>query len=162
MDCPWNSLGQNTGVRSLSLLQGIFPTEGSNPCLSHWRQILYHLRHQGSPTGDRNGCPLQYSGLENSMDSPWGCKESDMTEWLSLSLHSSPGPILSLFALEPLSTHTHSSSPWLCSLVLSHACPSLACHLLPFYSNPPSFPSPNLMPLSATTQLLDSVTYSGS
>ena len=28
---PWNSLGQNTGMDSLSLLQGIFPTEGSNP-----------------------------------------------------------------------------------------------------------------------------------
>ena len=30
---PWNSLGQNTGVGSLSLLQGIFPTQGSNPGL---------------------------------------------------------------------------------------------------------------------------------
>ena len=28
---PWNSLGQNSGVGSLSLLQGIFPTQGSNP-----------------------------------------------------------------------------------------------------------------------------------
>ena len=32
---PWNSLGQNTGVGSLSLLQGIFPTQGSNPGLPH-------------------------------------------------------------------------------------------------------------------------------
>ena len=31
MDSPWNSPGQNTGVGSLSLLQGIFPTQGSNP-----------------------------------------------------------------------------------------------------------------------------------
>ena len=31
------------------------------------------------------GYPLQYSGLENSMDCPWGHKESDMTEQLSLS-----------------------------------------------------------------------------
>ena len=30
--------------------------------------------------------PLQYSGLENFMDSPWGCKESGATEKLSLSL----------------------------------------------------------------------------
>ena len=30
---PWNSPGQNTGVGSLSLLQGIFPTQGSNPGL---------------------------------------------------------------------------------------------------------------------------------
>ena len=38
---PWNSLGQNTGVGSLSLLQGIFPTQGSNPGLPHCRWILY-------------------------------------------------------------------------------------------------------------------------
>ena len=32
---PWNSPGQNTGVGSLSLLQGIFPTQGLNPGLPH-------------------------------------------------------------------------------------------------------------------------------
>ena len=32
---PWNSPGQNTGVGNLSLLQGIFPTQGSNPGLLH-------------------------------------------------------------------------------------------------------------------------------
>ena len=32
---PWNSPGQNTGVGSLSLLQGTFPTQGLNPCLLH-------------------------------------------------------------------------------------------------------------------------------
>ena len=49
MDCPWNSPGQNTGVGSLSLLQGIFPTQGSNPGLPHCRQILYQLSYKGSP-----------------------------------------------------------------------------------------------------------------
>ena len=53
MDCPWISLGQNTGVGtgvgSLSLLQGIFPTQGSNSGLPHCRQILYQLSHKGSP-----------------------------------------------------------------------------------------------------------------
>ena len=44
-----NSLGQNTGVGSLSLLQGIFPIQGSNPGLLHCRQILYKLSHKGSP-----------------------------------------------------------------------------------------------------------------
>ena len=43
---PWNSLGLNTGVGSLSLLQGIFPTQGSNSGLPHCRQILHHLSHQ--------------------------------------------------------------------------------------------------------------------
>ena len=40
---PWNSPGQNTEVGSLSLLQGIFPTQGSNPGLLHCRRILYQL-----------------------------------------------------------------------------------------------------------------------
>ena len=47
--CPWNSPGQNTGVSSHSLLQEIFPTQGLNPVLPHYRQILYHLSHQGNP-----------------------------------------------------------------------------------------------------------------
>ena len=46
---PWNSPGQNTGVGSCSFLQGIFPTQGSNPVLPHCRQILYQLSHEGSP-----------------------------------------------------------------------------------------------------------------
>ena len=46
---PWNSPGQNTGVGSLSLLQGLLPTQGSNQGLLHCRQLLYHLSHQGSP-----------------------------------------------------------------------------------------------------------------
>jgi len=46
---PWNSPGQNIGMGSLSLLQKIFPTQGSNPGLSHCRWILYQLSHQGSP-----------------------------------------------------------------------------------------------------------------
>ena len=48
MNCNWNSLGKNTGVGSHSLLQGIFPTQGSNSCLLHCRHILYSLSHQGS------------------------------------------------------------------------------------------------------------------
>ena len=45
----WNSPGQNTGVGSLSLLQGIFPTQGYNTGLPHCQQILYQLSHLGSP-----------------------------------------------------------------------------------------------------------------
>ena len=45
---PWNAPGQNTGVCSLLLLQGTFPTQGSNPGLLHCRQFLYQLSHQGS------------------------------------------------------------------------------------------------------------------
>ena len=46
---PWNSPGQNTGMGILSLLQGIFPTQGSNPGLPHCRWIFYQLSHKGSP-----------------------------------------------------------------------------------------------------------------
>ena len=43
------------------LLQGIFPTQGSNPCLPHYRQTLYHLSHHGSPTQ-----PLKTMNLSHS------------------------------------------------------------------------------------------------
>ena len=46
--CPWNSPGKNTGVGCHSLLQGIFLTQGSNPCPLHCRQILYNLSPQGT------------------------------------------------------------------------------------------------------------------
>ena len=46
---PWDFPGKSTGVGCYFLLQGIFPTQGSNPDLSHCRQTLYHLSHQGSP-----------------------------------------------------------------------------------------------------------------
>ena len=45
----WNSPGQNIGVDTLSLLQGLFPTQGLNPGLQHCRWILYQLSHKGSP-----------------------------------------------------------------------------------------------------------------
>ena len=52
---PWNSPDQNTGVGSLFLLRGIFPTQGSNPGLPHYRWILYQLSHMGSPRWVRKG-----------------------------------------------------------------------------------------------------------
>ena len=44
-----NSPGQNTGMGNLSLLQGIFPTQGSNPSLPHCRRILYQSDTRESP-----------------------------------------------------------------------------------------------------------------
>ena len=60
--CPWNSPGRNTGMGSHSLLQGVFPTQGSDLGLLHCRQIIYHLSHQGSP----------YSKLKTHTDWKWG------------------------------------------------------------------------------------------
>ena len=61
---PWNSPGQNTGVGSLSLLQQIFPTQGSNSGLPHFRRILYQLSHQGSPKWGA----VSYSGSSQPKD----------------------------------------------------------------------------------------------
>ena len=46
---PWNSPGQNTRLGSLSLLRGIFPTQGLNTGIPQCRQILYQLSHKGRP-----------------------------------------------------------------------------------------------------------------
>ena len=47
--CPWDSPGKNTGVVCHSLLWGIFLTQRSNPCLLHFRQILYHWATREAP-----------------------------------------------------------------------------------------------------------------
>ena len=46
---PGDSPGKNTGAGCPALLQGNFPTQGSNPGLPHCRWILYQRSHQGSP-----------------------------------------------------------------------------------------------------------------
>ena len=46
---PWDFPGKSAGVDCHFLLQGIFPTQESNPGLPHCRQMLYRLSHQGSP-----------------------------------------------------------------------------------------------------------------
>ena len=100
---PWNSPGQNTGVGGLSLLQGIFPTQGLNPGLPHFRQILYKLSYKGSPKIGWNdlliairqeSCQhpswvIVHSLLEHlrwlrniiSWDSTWHLTESDYCNW---------------------------------------------------------------------------------
>ena len=68
-----DSPGKNTGVGCHALLQGIFPTQGSNPGLLHCRQILYCLSHQGSPriqTGVGSMSLLQ--GIFPTQELNWG------------------------------------------------------------------------------------------
>ena len=63
---PWTVVhGKNTGMGSHSLLQGIFPTQGSNPGFPHCGQILYHLSHEGSPR------ILEWVAYHFSSRSPW-------------------------------------------------------------------------------------------
>ena len=52
----WNSPGQSTGVGSLSLLQGIFPTQELNQVLLHCRWILYQLSYHISCHVSKQGC----------------------------------------------------------------------------------------------------------
>ena len=47
--CPWDFPSKDTGVDCHFLLQGIFPTQGSNPGLPHCWRILYQLSHRGIP-----------------------------------------------------------------------------------------------------------------
>ena len=59
LQSPWNSPDQNTTVGSCSLLQGIFPTQGSDPGLLHCRWLLHQLSHKGSPTEEHSMAPCQ-------------------------------------------------------------------------------------------------------
>ena len=61
MDSP----GKNTGVGCHALLQGIFPTWGSNPGLLHCKWILFHLSHQG-----RQDCQVSNSNCDK-LDTPY-------------------------------------------------------------------------------------------
>ena len=46
--CPWDYPSKNTGVSCCFLLQGIFPTQGSNPSLLHWQMHSLPLSHFSS------------------------------------------------------------------------------------------------------------------
>ena len=103
LHCPWNSAGQNIGVGSHFVLQGIFPTQGLNPGLLHRRQILYQLSHQGSPWYNpwvreilwrRKWQPTtvilpgKSCGWRSLLGySSWGCKESYRKDWLHFHFH---------------------------------------------------------------------------
>ena len=81
--CPWNFSGQNTGVGSHSLLQRIFPSQGSNPGLPHCRQILYSLSHQGSP---RILDWVANCNLLSSLQAPlsMGFSKARILEWVAM------------------------------------------------------------------------------
>ena len=73
----WTSPGQNTGVGSLSLLQGIFPTQGANPGLPYCRQILYQLSHRGNPR------ILEWVAYPFSSESSWPRQSDSLPTELS-------------------------------------------------------------------------------
>ena len=57
---PWNFPGQNTGVGNLSLLQGIFPTQGSNPAL----QADYLPAELSGKPKLRKGCSYVFTSMQ--------------------------------------------------------------------------------------------------
>ena len=88
---PWNSPGQNTGVGSLSLLQGIFPTQGLNPGLPQCRRILYQLSPKWSPrilewvaypVSSGSSWPRNWTGISCIADgffTSWAVREVDIS-----------------------------------------------------------------------------------
>ena len=87
---PWSMGSQRVGHNWSD--QAPTPVFLGFPCGSAGKESTCNVGDLGSipglgrSSGEEKGYLLQYSGLENSMDSPWGCKESDTTEQLSLSL----------------------------------------------------------------------------
>ena len=83
-----DSPGKNTGVGCHALLQGIFPTQGSNSGLPHCRLILYHLNHQRSPRilewvaypfSSRSSRPrnqTKVSGIAGGLLTSWATREA--------------------------------------------------------------------------------------
>ena len=92
---PWNSPGQNTRVGSLSLLQGSFPTQGSNPGLLHCRWILYQLSHREAwllfPSSDSVFLTVESYELLGVFSSVW--KRSLYSIFIWHFLTSSPGKL---------------------------------------------------------------------
>ena len=74
MSCsPSNSPGQNTGVGSVSLLQEIFPTQGSNPYCGWILYLLYQLSRKGNPR------------ILKWVDYPFSCGSSRSRKWTGVS-----------------------------------------------------------------------------
>ena len=73
--CPWYFPGKNTVVGCHFLLQGIFPTQGSNSSLWHHRQILYHLNHQGRPSWIRVGPKSRRARRDKKLSSAINAKK---------------------------------------------------------------------------------------
>ena len=98
MDYRWNLLQmdslrseppgkpKNTGVGSLSFLQGIFPTQKSNQCLLYCRWILYQLSYQGSLC-DPMDCSLPDSSVHGTLQArilEWVATSSSLSSWVIL------------------------------------------------------------------------------
>ena len=92
-----NSPGQNTGVSSLSLLQGIFPTQGSNTGLPHCKQTLYQLSYKGNSSiiiaaaaaKSLQSCPTLCDPIDGSPPGTFipGIIHARILEWAAISFY---------------------------------------------------------------------------
>ena len=98
---PWNSPGQNTGVGGCSVLQEIFPTQGSNPGLPHCRWILYQLSYKESPILEWVAYPFssgssqprnwtRVSCIAGGFFTNWAMREALTRHKTALKSHTSP------------------------------------------------------------------------
>ena len=69
---PWDSLGQNTRVGSLSFLQGIFPTQGLNPGLPHCKVIFLPAEPRGKPKNTGVGSLSLLQRIFPTQELNWG------------------------------------------------------------------------------------------
>ena len=123
MDCslPGHSVhgdspGKNTGVGCHALLQGIFPTQGSNPGLPHYRRILFQLSHQGSPRilewvaipfSSGSSWLRNWTGVSciaGGFFTSWATREAPLLTWFILISFSSFFSVLSFMYLYLFST----------------------------------------------------------
>jgi len=150
---PWDSPGQNTGVGSLSLLQGIFPDQGSNPGLPHCRQILYQLSNKGNPRilewvaypfSSGSSWPRNWTGVSciaGGFFTNWAIRESQWTRiWANSRRQWRPGEpgVLQYMGLQRV------GHDWVAQEQNNHLTPSLLFlkDFFPFLCHPPScFPS---------------------
>ena len=157
---PWNSPGQNTGVGSLSLLQGFFPTRGSNIGLPHCTRILYQLTHKGTPRilewvaypfSCRSSRPrnrIGVSGITGGFYINWAMREAPFVSKCCIISH---GESPSWFThLRPLvetlcvsrSVVFNSATPW----TITHQAPPSVEFSRQEYWSGLSFPSPGDLP----------------
>ena len=69
--CPWDSPGKNTRVGCHFLLQGIFPTQGSYPCLLHWPVSSLPLSHQGKQDLKSASTKARAQGIYRVTNEAW-------------------------------------------------------------------------------------------
>ena len=102
--CPCDSPGKNTWVSCHTLLQGIFPTQGSNLGLPHFLHcgwILYHWATEEAPRklakksklmcGQKRNAELKYSILHSQWKNSNACSLNDVPQTVNAFLYQFPG-----------------------------------------------------------------------